>query len=140
MSANNEIQLVPVKEMPQGGKLMCSARDIHMYVENGRQFADWIKQRIAESGAVAGVDFTVHKFVNRKATRIEYYVTPEMGQELGMLERNDKGRDPSLVHSTVQPASAESNRVTDILDNPAMQRELMLEIMARHEQLRNSVG
>ena len=68
------------------------SRMIHTFVENNRQYADWFKQRIDEIGAEEGVDFTVNKFVNGRSTQIEYYVTPDMAKEMGMLERNAQGR------------------------------------------------
>lgn len=42
------------------------------------QFADWIKGRIDQYGFIEDVDFTVHKFVDGRATVIDYHLTIEM--------------------------------------------------------------
>lgn len=92
MTSNN---LVPVF----AGKLqnksiqLCNARDLHSFLECNRQFSDWIKGRITEYGFSAEHDFTVHKFVNGRATVIDYHLTLDMAKELGMIERTPKGRE-----------------------------------------------
>ena len=61
-----------------------------------QKFADWIRQRIDEIGAEECVDYVIHKFVNNPLQggrpQIDYYVTPDMAKEMGMLERNARGR------------------------------------------------
>ena len=120
--------LLAIREVKDSDKVWYSARDIHAHVESGRQFADWIKQRIIEIGAVEGVDYTVHKFVNGKATQIEYYVTPGMGQELGMLERNDKGREIRrwFIDRSDRLQEMESKPIETQLNNPAALRGILL--------------
>lgn len=70
-----------------------NARDLHEFLENKRQFADWIKQRIGQYDFVEDVDFTVHKFVNGKATQIDYFISLNMAKELSMVENNDRGKE-----------------------------------------------
>lgn len=71
-----------------------NARDLHAFLEVGRDFPTWIKDRIDEFGFEDGRDFSP---VPGKSTggrpSIEYAITLDMAQELGMVERNDKCRE-----------------------------------------------
>lgn len=72
-NANNPItELLPVQHHSENGEVVhfIEARQLHTFLENKRQFTDWIKQRIAKYGFIEGQDyFTDHKFVKRKTTR-----------------------------------------------------------------------
>ena len=70
-----------------------NARELHAFLEVETPFSMWIKRRIEEYGFIEGQDFTDHKFVNGKATQIDYFLTLDMGKELAMVERNDKGKE-----------------------------------------------
>ena len=70
-----------------------NARDLHAFLESKQDFSTWIKGRIEQYGFIEGVDFTVHNFVERRATRIDYFVSIDMAKELAMVERNAKGKE-----------------------------------------------
>jgi phage anti-repressor protein len=100
ISESIEIEPFEPTEVYKDGQVWIDSRMIHTFVENNRQYADWIKQRIEEIGAVEGADYLIHKFVKqvphqggfRNTEVINYLVTPDMAKELGMLERNAQGR------------------------------------------------
>ncbi len=78
-----------------------NARELHTFLQNKRQFSDWIKQRIAEYDFVENQDFviisqiceTMTKSGERRATtKNEYYITLDIAKELSMVERNEQGR------------------------------------------------
>jgi anti-repressor protein len=73
-----------------------NAREFHCYLENKRQFSDWIKQRIEQYDFIQELDYTIHKFVIGKATQIDYYISIEMAKQLSMVENNDKGKKARL--------------------------------------------
>ncbi len=77
-----------------------SARDLHGFLGSGRQFADWIKQRIDQYGFIEDQDYTsFHKSVKRESgasTRKEYAVTMDMAKELCMIENNPQGKRARL--------------------------------------------
>ena len=136
-------------EVHRDNRVWYDAREIHAYVQSKQRFADWIQNRIAEIGAVEGVDYLNHKIMIqvphqggfRNATQIDYYVTPEMGQELGMLERNARGRVIRLwfIARNQKLESMEANpiiQLADILDNPALNSQLMLELTHRVQKLK----
>jgi anti-repressor protein len=74
-------------------KGLVNGRELHEFLENKRQFADWMKQRISQYGFIENEDFTIHKFVNGKATQIDYALTIDTAKELSMVENNEKGRE-----------------------------------------------
>lgn len=75
---------------------LCNARDLHAFLEVGRDFATWVKDRIAEYGFAEGEDYSP-VLGNRSdgragKRRTEYHLTLDMAKELAMVERNEKGR------------------------------------------------
>jgi len=81
-----------IKIEQRNGIQTVNARDLWEGLESRRQFGDWIKDRLF-IGFIQEQDFTVHKFVNGKATQIDYYLTIDTAKHIAMLERNDKGRE-----------------------------------------------
>ena len=84
-------QLIEINTSEEGIKTV-NARDLHAFIESKQQFADWIKARIEQYGFVEGADFTVHKFMNGRATQTDYHISIDMAKELSMVERNAKGK------------------------------------------------
>ena len=84
-------QLIEINTSEAGIKTV-NARDLHAFIESKQQFADWIKARIDQYGFVEGADFTVHKFMNGRATQTDYHISIDMAKELSMVERNAKGK------------------------------------------------
>ena len=80
---------------------LINARDLHKFLENGKQFSDWIQHRITKYKFTENLDFTViHQLVNvdrgffgmRQETLKEYHITLDMAKELCMLERSELGQ------------------------------------------------
>lgn len=69
-----------------------SGRELHEFLESKRDFTTWIKDKINKYGFVEGIDFTFHKFVERKTWKHDYEITVDMAKELSMIENNDKGK------------------------------------------------
>lgn len=87
--------LIPVQ---QGDTLQTvNARELHAFLENRKQFSDWIKDRITKYGFVENQDFTIASLSGVANTRgghnrVDYHISLDMAKELAMLERSDKGR------------------------------------------------
>ncbi|WP_244634661.1 phage antirepressor KilAC domain-containing protein [Erwinia aphidicola] len=97
-------ELVPVNPGNIGGVTvsMVSAKKLHDFLGVGRDFTTWIKGRISQYGFTAGVDFTVVENLSapvsgsakyRQQIAHDYLITIDMGKELAMVERNEKGRE-----------------------------------------------
>ena len=78
-----------------------SARELHRFLEVGRDFSNWIKGRIEEFGYESGRDFIAitgsPDLANQKGRggdrrSIEYHLTLDMAKELAMIERSPMGR------------------------------------------------
>ncbi|HGJ5855202.1 antA/AntB antirepressor family protein, partial [Arsenophonus nasoniae] len=73
-----------------------NARDLHQFLEVGKDFSNWIKDRIKQYGFVENIDYIVfansgeNPFGGRPAK--EYHISFDMAKELSMVERNEKGK------------------------------------------------
>ena len=93
-------QLIPVfsGEMSGVSVLLVDARLLHGFLEVARDFSTWIKDRIEEYGFIEAIDFLIPQIRGIKKGRggdrrsIEYHLSIDMAKELGMIERNEKGR------------------------------------------------
>jgi phage anti-repressor protein len=70
-----------------------NARELHKFLEVGRDFSSWIKQRIEKYEFEETVDFTP-VLGNSTGGRPElvYYISFDMAKELSMVENNEKGK------------------------------------------------
>lgn len=91
--------LIPVTTGTIGARtaLVCNARDLHKFLEVGRDFSTWICKRIAEYGFVEDEDFSAITAppiggAGNRGARTEYHITLDMAKELGMVERTEQGR------------------------------------------------
>ena len=79
-----------------------NARDLHAFLEIGRDFTNWIKDRIAQYDFIEGVDYLKidsPKLANQKGgdrRSINYHISLSMAKELSMVERNAKGKEARL--------------------------------------------
>lgn len=72
------------------------ARELHAFLEVGKDFSTWIKDRIKQYDFVENQDFVLfpnfgEKYKNGRPTK-EYALTISMAKELSMVERSPKGK------------------------------------------------
>lgn len=100
-------ELIEIKERRIGGTFVQSvnARDLHSFLEVGRDFSNWIKDRIQQFDFDPGVDFEAFEdssspnpaSSNSRAQRLtQYALSIDMSKELAMVERNAKGKEARL--------------------------------------------
>lgn len=79
--------------MQDDGTVAVSGRDLHDFLEVGKDFSSWFKD-MAEYGFEAGKDFSPIsvKTPNGGRPRIEYVMTLDMAKEVAMIQRTDKGK------------------------------------------------
>jgi phage anti-repressor protein len=93
--------LVPVFLGQIGGQpaQVCDGRTLHAFLENDRQFADWVKQRIEHYGFQENQDFALvsqkSEIKGRGGDRRskDYHFGLDMAKEVSMVENNDRGRE-----------------------------------------------
>ncbi|MBF0786174.1 hypothetical protein E4T80_11950 [Muribacter muris] len=71
---------------------LANARDLHSFLESNQDFSNWISNRISEYGFIQDEDYIIVTERTKGRPRKEYHITLDMGKELGMVERNEKGR------------------------------------------------
>lgn len=81
-----------IKITEHNGKQAVSARELHAFLESKQDFTTWIKNRIDKYELINGVDYTLHKFVERNSWKHEYALTIDAAKELSMVEGNEKGK------------------------------------------------
>ena len=86
-SSRNELPIIQ-----QGETLLIDARILHQQLKSGRQFTDWIKNRIEDFGFKPGEDFFTELRKTSGRPAMEVHLTIDMAKELSMLERNEIGR------------------------------------------------
>ena len=97
-------ELIKLNETEIGGETIqtVNARELHSFLEVGRDFSSWVKGRISKYGFEENVDYVIVEnlsspnLVNAKARPqklLDYYISIDMAKEVAMIENNEKGRD-----------------------------------------------
>lgn len=87
------MELIKVTE--KQGQQLVSARELHEFLEVGRDFTTWIKARIEKYDFVENEDFTIISLAHQNGgahNKLEYVIKLDMAKELSMVENNEKGR------------------------------------------------
>lgn len=90
-------ELIKIEKSNVGGDLIetVNARELHQFLEVGRDYTSWIKSRIEKYGFVENQDYvlTFTKTGERQnVVMTEYHISIGMAKELAMVENNDQGR------------------------------------------------
>ena len=93
----NELIKIEVKD---NGQRLVSARELHNFLQVGRDFTTWVKGRITEYSFIENTDFTVVAIAPQSGgannrggqNKVDYAITIEMAKELCMVEKNDYGK------------------------------------------------
>jgi len=131
-------QIIKLDSRDIGGDVVqaVNARDLHAFLEVGRDFSNWIKDRIAQYDFVERHDYvtaqnlSTPKSVSTKARAqlvIDYYLSLDMAKELAMVERNEKGKQARqyFIECERRAKSAAIDPM-QALSDPAMMRGLLL--------------
>lgn len=85
-----------IKITEQNGVQAVSARELHKFLEVGKDFSNWIKDRINKYDFVEGIDFEVFansgENPNGGRPLIEYALTLDTAKEIAMVEGNERGK------------------------------------------------
>ena len=73
-----------------------NARELHTFLEVGRDFSTWIKDRISKYEFVENTDYIMLPKTGELENKglqgkIEYFVTLDMAKQLAMVERTETG-------------------------------------------------
>ena len=108
-SNNEQLPTFKVVKNKRLNSNVVSARDLHEFLGVGKDFSNWVKDRIEKFGFVENHDF-VKVFFNKnndiiqltkngepdnqqvRPHKIEYAITSSMAKEIAMVENNEKGK------------------------------------------------
>jgi phage anti-repressor protein len=93
-------QLIPVFPgyLAEQPVQLVDARLLHTFLQAGKDFSTWIKDRIDGYGFIRNQDYlefspNLGKTLKGGRPVKDYHLSIDMAKELGMIERNDKGRE-----------------------------------------------
>lgn len=106
------------------GKQTVNARELHAFLESKQDFSTWIKLRIEQYQFVEHHDFTLHNFVERRVSKIDYHITLDMAKELAMVERNEKGKQARQYFIECERQAKEGGGLSIIANIPQKQKNM----------------
>lgn len=119
-----------------------NARQVHVAVQSGQEFATWIKRRLKSCNAKENKDFVEvfdKSIKNSKGGRPirEYYLTIDMAKHIAMLERNEIGYEVRQYFITFE-RKAKDRLIKLLKERPRIEdlpRKTVLELAlaAEHE-------
>ena len=94
--ANTETEEL-IKITEQNGQRAVSARELHAFLGNKRDFSNWIKSRIKQYGLIENEDYVLlNKIVEQTGrgghNKKEYALSIDCAKELAMVEGNEQGK------------------------------------------------
>lgn len=132
MSSTYNIQFPAIFQENIGGTEIqtVNARDIHEFLQVGKMFAHWIKDRIEQYGFIENQDYIMlaenGKLENKGFQgKIEYHVSLDMAKELSMVARGERGKMIRKYFLECEK-KAKSLDPIQILNDPSAMRGLLL--------------
>lgn len=128
----NELIQVAKRQIGDGTIQTVSARDLHAFLEVGKDFSTWIKGRIEQYSFIEHHDFVTFDAAphnggaGNRGHRVEYAISLDMAKELAMVERNDKGKQARLYFIECERRSKAMADPMQVLQDPAAMRGLLL--------------
>lgn len=105
--------------------ILINARELHSFLQVGKDFSTWIKDRIANYGFQEGLDFSP---ISGKTcspnwgskiwggqNKIEYHITLDMAKELCMLERSELGQQARRYFIRMEKEALQSRQLPQAL-------------------------
>ncbi|WP_245289529.1 antA/AntB antirepressor family protein [Bartonella henselae] len=94
--------LIDIYQTSIGGDTVqtVNARELHTFLEIGKDFSTWITDRINKYNLLENQDFVCFPILGSKGrgghNRKDYHLTLSVAKELSMVENNKKGREARL--------------------------------------------
>ena len=119
-------QTYPVYYLDKNAVETVPARELHTFLEVGRDFSAWIKDRISKYEFVETTDYIMLPKTGELENKglqgkIEYFVTLDMAKQLAMVENNEKGMQVRKYfiecEKQLEQATAPRLRTTNMTNN-----------------------
>ena len=93
----NQILVISTAKIGENQVQTVNARDLHGFLESGKDFSNWIKDRVESYGFSENSDFVCSPNLASDGrggqNRIDYHLSLDMAKEISMVERNAKGKE-----------------------------------------------
>lgn len=145
---------------------LINARDLHQFLQVGRDFSNWIKARISDYNFSENEDYTCSPNLasseNQGFSRlwggqnkIEYHLTLDMAKELCMLERSELGQQARRYFIQMEkqarelaekerletPAFIRQGKLPELLNGITIEKDRYIQLLEmENSQLKNNQG
>jgi len=125
-------EIIQVGEREIGGAIIqtANARELHAFLEIGKDFSNWIKDRIDQYSFIENQDFVVfaRNGENPSGGRPskDYAISMDMAKELSMVERNEKGKQARKYFIECEKRAKAAVDPIKALSDPTIMRGLLL--------------
>ncbi|MCO5072130.1 MAG: antA/AntB antirepressor family protein [Rhizobiaceae bacterium] len=127
---HNAFPVVTEGQIGEGVVQTVNARDLHAFLRVGKDFSNWIKDRIDQYGFTENVDYVVFAEIgeNSRGGRPakEYALTLDMAKELSMVERNEQGKKARQYFIECERVAKDKTDPLKVLNDPEAMRGLLL--------------
>lgn len=124
-----------------------NARELHNFLEIGKDFSNWVKAQIERAGFAEGIDFVKTQDLSspkkassksRPQLRIEYHFTLNAAKEISMMSNSSKGKEARLYFIKCEKDLMEIKRQqsTAVPDYSNLSKIQILEMAIESEQQR----
>lgn len=145
-------ELLPIGE--KNGQKAVNARDLHSFLQVGKDFSTWIKNRIDKYDFIEGKDFQTLYLdyqgnllnirlpqngdsKNQQVSKIEYALSISMAKELSMIENNERGKQARKYFIACEENKHELSRkdlALVVLQAEEEKERLALEVQKKEEE------
>ncbi|WP_195577287.1 antA/AntB antirepressor family protein [Bacteroides thetaiotaomicron] len=145
-------ELLPIGE--KNGQKAVNARDLHSFLQVGKDFSTWIKNRIDKYAFIEGKDFQTLYLdyqgnllnirlpqngdsKNQQVSKIEYALSISMAKELSMIENNERGKQARKYFIACEENKHELSRkdlALMVLQAEEEKERLALEVQKKEEE------
>lgn len=125
-----------------------NARKLHEFLEVGKDFSTWIKDRIEKYDFVQDQDYVIAEelsspksgsAMSRPQRTLSYHITLDMAKELSMVERNEKGKQARQYFIECERKVKAADPI-EALKDPAKLRQVLLGYTEKVLDLENKVA
>jgi len=120
-----------------------NARELHGFLQSGKDFSTWIRDRITKYGFQDGIDYTTVQNLStpesgstmaRPQRTKDYHISLDMAKELAMVERNDQGKQARLYFIECEKKLQEVAAPSALPSYPDALRQLAATIERNEQQ------
>jgi anti-repressor protein len=133
-----ETGLIPVYENEQRDPVV-NARELHEFLNVGRDFSTWIKNKLSKYGFIENQDYFSFTETGEReigATRkIEYILTMDTAKELSMVENNVRGSQIRRYFISIEKRYKQSIDVSKLPPELQMFKQLFDSVAKTHLQI-----